>query len=138
MSHSGWLLKTEPQEYAWEDLVKETETVWEGVRAPAAQLQISRMSQGDLVLIYHTGRERAIKGLGEVTCFPFMPAEKSGKRELVFKVAARQALPRPVTLKQIKESGLFPDWELLRLPRLSVVPVNAAQWEKILEWGAVK
>jgi predicted RNA-binding protein with PUA-like domain len=127
MSRSCWLLKTEPQEYAWEDLVKEKETIWDGVRAPAARRHISRMSPGDIVFIYHTGKERAIRGIGEITC--------SGKGEQVFKVAARRALPRPVTLKQIKESGLFPDWELLRLPRLSVVPVNAAQREKILEWG---
>ncbi len=129
-----WLLKTEPDEYAWDDLVKESETVWDGVRAPAAQRNISRMKAGDLVFIYHTGRERAIRGIGEITSSPYTAPGKSGN-EQVFKVTARQALSRPVTLKEIKESGLFPDWELVRLPRLSVMPVSDAQWETVMHWS---
>jgi len=134
MSSSRWLLKTEPDEYAWDVLLKDGETVWDGVRAPAAQRNISRMKAGDMVFIYHTGRERAIRGIGEVTSPPYTEPGKSGN-ELVFKVAARQPLSRPVTLKEIKESGIFPDWELVRLPRLSVIPVSDAQWEKIMQWS---
>ncbi len=129
-----WLLKTEPDEYAWEDLMKEGETVWDGVRAPAAQRNISRMKAGDLVFIYHTGRERAIRGIGEVTSSPYAEPGKDGN-EQVFKVAARRPLSRSVTLKEIKERGLFSDWELVRLPRLSVMPVSDVQWETILQWS---
>ena len=135
MSFSHWLLKTEPDEYSWEDLIREEETVWDGVRAPAAQRNISRIKEKDLVFIYHTGRERAIQGIGEVTCSPY---KECGNGEQVFKVAARQSLLRPVTLKEIKDSGLFPDWELVRLPRLSVMPVSDAQWEKIMEWSRLQ
>lgn len=140
MSISRWLLKTEPEEYSWDDLVRDGETVWDGVRAPVAQHNISLMETGDLVFIYHTGRERAIRGMGEVTVSPYAVEDmgKSDRKEKVFKVAARQALSRPVTLKEIKESGLFPDWELVRLPRLSVIPVSNKQWEKIMEWGGQK
>ena len=140
MSISRWLLKTEPKEYSWDDLVRDGETVWDGVRAPVAQHNISLMETGDLVFIYHTGRERAIRGMGEVTVSPYAVEDmgKSDRKEKVFKVAARQALSRPVTLKEIKESGLFPDWELVRLPRLSVIPVSNKQWEKIMEWGGQK
>ncbi len=131
-----WLLKTEAAEYAWEDLVREGETVWDGVRAPAALRQIRRMQRGDAVFIYHTGSERAIRGIGEITAAPYtLPGEAGGPATLVFRVAARRPLARPVTLKEIKESGLFPDWELVRLPRLSVLPVSDAQWQKILEWS---
>ena len=133
MSISRWLLKTEPEEYSWDDLVSDGETVWDGVRAPAAQRNISLMETGDLVFIYHTGRERAIRGIGEVIGSP-----NYGNGEQVFKVAMRRALSRPVTLKEIKESGLFPDWKLVRLPRLSVIPVSNKQWEIIMEWSGQK
>lgn len=130
-----WLLKTEAADYGWEDLLKEGETVWDGVSAPAALHNISHMKRGDPVFIYHTGQERSIRGIGEITADPYTAPGKAGKTETVFRVAARQSLTRPVTLKQIKESGLFPDWVLVRLPRLSVLPVSEAQWHKILEWS---
>lgn len=130
-----WLLKTEPSEYAWEDLLQEGETTWDGVKAPAAQRHISRIQSGDRAFIYHTGRERAIVGIGKITSPPQPISTNDGKQEMVFRIVAGQQLQRPVTLKQIKESRLFPDWELVRLPRLSVMPVSNSQWEKIMEWS---
>ncbi len=130
-----WLLKTEPGDYSWNDLKKDGQADWDGVRAPAAQRHISRMKPGDLALIYHTGTERAAVGVAEVTALPYPdPGDLTGRYQVV-NVASRQDLPRPVTLKEIKDSGLFPDWELVRQPRLSVVPVSRQQWHKIIEWS---
>ena len=130
-----WLLKTEPEEYSWNDLVQEKKSVWDGVKAPAALKNISRMKPNDLAFIYHTGRERAIVGIARVTGMPYQDPLETDHRRLVFELAAHENLNRPVTLQQIKTSGLFPDWGLVRLPRLSVVPVSENQWVKVLEWA---
>lgn len=129
-----WLLKTEPGDYSWSDLKRDGETEWDGVKAPAARRNLVRMKPGDLVLIYHTGSERAVRGVAMVTGLPYPDAEQPHGGILV-NVAWKRDLPRPVSLKEIKDSGLFPDWELVRLPRLSVVPVSVAQWQKVMEWS---
>lgn len=132
---NAWLLKTEPGDYSWNDLVRDGETEWDGVRAPAALKNISRMRRGDRAFIYHTGRERAILGLALVATDPYPDPEGNDPRHLVIKVAADRALARPVTLAQIKASGKFSDWDLVRLPRLSVVPVDREQAEQVMRWG---
>ncbi|NLN86210.1 MAG: EVE domain-containing protein [Syntrophomonadaceae bacterium] len=128
MSH--WLLKTEPGEYSWADLVQEKATVWDGVKAGAAVKNIKRMQPGDQAFIYHTGKERRIVGIAEISSLPYWD---SAHREWRIKVSAREELPATVSLKMIKASGQFEDWELVRLPRLSVVPVNQTQWKYVLE-----
>jgi predicted RNA-binding protein with PUA-like domain len=130
-----WLLKTEPGEYSWADLKRDGAADWDGVRAPAAQRNLALMKPGDLALIYHTGKERAVIGVAEVTSLPYPDPGTPGKRLLLVDVAPRQELPRPVTLKEIKDSGLFPDWDLVRLPRLSVLPVSREQWETVMAWS---
>ncbi|KUG03454.1 hypothetical protein ASZ90_019156 [hydrocarbon metagenome] len=132
INKSYWLLKTEPNEYSWDNLTQETEAIWDGVRAPAAIKNIKQMKPGDLAFIYHTGKERNIIGIAEITSLPYLNPDNN---ELVFKLIALEKLPKAVTLKQIKESGMFVDWDLVRLPRLSVVPVDTKQWECILKWS---
>jgi predicted RNA-binding protein with PUA-like domain len=132
---SYWLLKTEPDDYSWTDLVNEEEAVWDGVKAPSAMKNIKQMNAGDLAFIYHTGKERAIIGIARVNNPPYLDSES---HEWRFTVSAVNKLPVPVTLKQIKESHRFPDWDLVRLPRLSVVPVSQEQWETIMEWSQTK
>ena len=126
---SYWLLKTEPNDYSWADLCQEKEAVWDGVKAPAAIKNIKEMKPGDLAFIYHTGKERAIIGIAKIVSSPYLNPETN---ELVFKLAPVEKLPKDVTLKQIKESGMFADWDLVRLPRLSVMPVTHQQWFYIL------
>ncbi|MEQ8236493.1 MAG: EVE domain-containing protein [Syntrophomonadaceae bacterium] len=128
-----WLLKTEPDEFSWEDLSRDKEAVWDGVKAPAAIKNIRRMQPGDLAFIYHTGKERRIVGIGEITSLPY--ADPLNK-ELVFKIIPRQELPNGVTLANIKKSGMFAEWDLVRLPRLSVMPVSEAQWDLVIKWAA--
>lgn len=125
-----WLLKTEPGDYSWNDLSRESDTVWDGVRSGAAVKNLGRMRPGDQTFIYHTGRERRIMGIAVITSLACLdPLSK----ETLIKLSAGEELPTPVTLKAIKESGLFADWDLVRLPRLSVLPVSRAQWDYVLE-----
>jgi predicted RNA-binding protein with PUA-like domain len=129
---SYWLLKTEPNEYSWSDLTEAKDAAWDGVKAPAAINNIKQMQPGDLAFIYHTGSERSIVGIAKITSMPYLNPLNHGWE---FKLAPVEQLTQAITLKQIKESGRFPDWELVRLPRLSVVPVNPEQWNTILHWS---
>ncbi|NMC27690.1 MAG: EVE domain-containing protein [Syntrophomonadaceae bacterium] len=129
---AAWLLKTEPADFSWEDLYREKEAVWDGVKAPAALKNMRQMKPGDRVLIYHTGHERRMVGIAEITTYPYAIPPNN---EWVFKILAKETLPQAVTLAQIKASGMFADWDLVRLPRLSVVPVSDAQWDLIMKWA---
>ena len=137
MKTNYWLLKTEPGDYSWSDLKKDGKSVWDGVKAPAAQKNIAKMNEDDRVFIYHTGKERAIVGTAAVISSPYPdPSEKTGRYKAVDVTPLSEISP-PVTLAQIKSSGLFPHWELVRLPRLSVVPVSPVQWNQVLQWNHV-
>ncbi len=130
-----WLLKTEPGDYSFQDLVREKRTVWDGVKAPAALKNIEMMGEGDKVLIYHSGKEKAIVGSGQVVGASYPDPDQTDERLLVIDIEAGEAFVNQVTLKQVKESGLFPDWELVRLPRLSVLPVSHEQWNTVYGWS---
>ena len=126
-----WLLKTEPGSYAFADLARDAQTAWTGVTNAAAQKNLRAMRKGDHVLIYHTGDERAAVGTATVTADPTPdPDDPAGKRVLVT-VGAGAALPTPVTLAAMKADPAFAGWDLLRLPRLSVVPVPDPLWQRI-------
>ncbi len=132
-----WLFKTEPGEYSWEDLQQDMKTVWDGVKAGSALKNLSLVKPDDLVFIYHTGKEKAIVGIAKVVSKPYPNPDEEDKKLLVADIVPLKSMRRPVTLKQIKESNHFPDWDLVRLPRLSVVPVNQEQWNMVTEWDEV-
>lgn len=124
-----WLLKTEPDAYSYDDLEGEGRTVWDGVRSPVAQKHMRAVEAGDQAFIYHTGKERAIVGIARIES----SAYKDPHSDLVvFDISSRDRLPRPVTLAEIKASGEYDEWELVRLPRLSVMPVSRRIWSNIL------
>ncbi len=126
-----WLLKTEPGEYAYADLVRDKTTAWTGVTNALAQKHLRAMTKGDAVLIYHTGDERAAVGVADVSAGPTPdPDDPAGKR-VVVTVRAKHKLAVPVTLAQMKADAAFAGWDLLRLARLSVVPVPDAIWDRI-------
>jgi len=129
---ASYLFKTEPGEYSFEDLAREKKTVWSGVTNNAA-LQFLRMcKKGDEVFVYHTGNERRIVGLAKVTKGAFADPDRpelNGKGEPKFAVvelAAVRAAKEPVTLEAMKGDDRFAGFDLLRLPRLSVMPVPGA------------
>jgi len=129
-----WLLKTEPEEYAYDDLERDGRTVWDGVRNPAALLNLRAMREHDACLIYHTGAERAVVGVGRIASAPY-PDPGHPSRVVVDVVPVRR-LPRPLALAAVKADPRFAGWELVRQPRLSVMPVPPALWDAILQMAA--
>ena len=121
-----WLLKTEPSDYSFEDLVREKTTAWTGVTSPAARKNLRSMSKGDRVVVYHTGDVRAAVGLATVASSPRPdPADPKGT---VVDVKAGQTLKRPVTLDEVKKEKLFAASPLVTIGRLSVVPLTPEQY----------
>ena len=134
---SRWLLKTEPDCYSWAQLVKDKKTVWDGVNNALALRHIRSMKKGDLALIYHTGDERAAVGIAEIVSAPYANPAEDDERLAVIDVRAKRALKNPVSLSEIKADPTFEGWELLRIGRLSVVPVPEAMWARIEELSDV-
>lgn len=125
-----WVLKTEPSAYAFADLVRDRRTRWEGVSNPVALKHLRSMLEGDDALIYHTGNEKAAVGLARIASAPYQ--DPSDPKLVVVDIEAGQPLARPVTLAQIKAEPAFAELGLVRVPRLSVVPVEPGQWKRLL------
>jgi predicted RNA-binding protein with PUA-like domain len=126
-----WLVKEEPTHYSFDQFLADGATVWSGVRNPVAQKNLRAMKKGDRVFYYHTGNEKAVVGTAKVTAAAYPdPSDKSGKL-VVVELVPDKKLKRPVTLAEIKAAGRFADFALVRLPRLSVMPVTEEQWTAI-------
>ena len=127
-----WLLKTEPTCYAWDDMLRDRKTVWDGITNALALKHLRSMAKGDLALFYHTGGERSAVGVVEVTreAYPDPNGDGDPKR-LVVDVKYKRALARPVSLDEIKADPAFKGFDLLRISRLSVVPVPEPMWKRI-------
>jgi predicted RNA-binding protein with PUA-like domain len=133
-----WLLKSEPETYGWDDLVKDRRTNWDGVRNPQATRNLKAMKTGDRAFFYHSGEQRAIVGLCEIVKeFYPDPKDKTGRFGMV-DVAALGPLKTPVSLQQIKSLPGLADFALVRQGRLSVVPVSKEQWKLIAGLGGIK
>lgn len=128
-----WLLKTEPDCYAWDNLVHDKRTAWDGVSNALALKHLRTIKKGDSALIYHTGGERAAVGIAQIVSAPYTDPNEGDDRLVVVDVKPKQKLPRPVTLDEIKADKSFAGWDLLRIGRLSVVPVPEAMWDHLLE-----
>jgi len=128
-----WLLKSEPSDYSFDDLERDGHAVWDGVRNAVALKHMRKIKPGDQAFFYHTGKERAIMGIVRVESEPYPDPEVGDERMVVFEVAPQGRLSQPVDLKRIKDSGRFEGWELVRVPRLSVMPVPKAHWHRIIE-----
>lgn len=129
MAH--WLMKSEPGTYAWDDLVRDGGTQWDGVRNNAARLHLRAMKPGDQAFFYHSGEQRAVVGIMEIAG----PGEPDGADGSGVKVpvAPVRPLAKPVTLAAIKAEPRLAKIDLIRQSRLSVSPVRDAEWAAILE-----
>jgi predicted RNA-binding protein with PUA-like domain len=127
-----WILKTEPEAYSYDDLMRDGVTAWDGVANNAALLHLRAMAPGDEALIYHTGDERRAVGLAVVTSGPYPDPKLADPKLVVVDVRAVRSLPAPVTLAAIKADPAFADFALVRQGRLSVVPVTPAQWAQLM------
>lgn len=126
-----WLVKEEPENYSFDQFAADGKTVWSGVKNPVAQKNLRAMKKGDRVFFYHTGKEKAVIGTAKVSVPAYPdPKDASGKL-VVVELVPDKKLKRPVTLAEIKASGRFADFALVRIPRLSVMPVTEEQWDAI-------
>lgn len=131
-----WLAKQEPEGprgYSFEMLKKDGQTMWDGVHNNLALKHMKSMKPGDRVLYYHTGSQRQAVGIMEVTSKPYPNPEEENERFIVVDVRYKKALKRPVTLEEMKENPKFQNWELIRISRLSVMPVPKAIWDEIIK-----
>ncbi len=128
-----WLFKEEPSHYSFAQLQLEGRTVWDGVRNALARQYLRQMRKGDRAFYYHTGKEKAIVGEVRVVSDPWTVPEAEDPKEVLVKVEAVRLLPHPVPLARIKGDSLLADWDLVRLPRLSVMPVTVEQWQRVEE-----
>jgi predicted RNA-binding protein with PUA-like domain len=127
-----WLLKSDPEHYSYADLERDRKTVWDGVSNPLALQNLRRARRGDRALIYHTGGEKAVVGIAEIASDPYPDPKRKDPRFAVVDVAAHERLKRPVRLDEIKRHPALRHFDLVRLPRLSVMPVSDEQWTTIL------
>ena len=124
---ADWLVKTEPGDFSFEDLRKEKETVWTGVKNPVALKHLRAMKKGDRVIVYHTGNEKSAVGAATVTVTSFEEHPKTAAEPRVA-LRAGKPLPRPIPLEEIRRTSLFADSPLVRIGRLSVVPLTSEQY----------
>jgi predicted RNA-binding protein with PUA-like domain len=127
----NWLMKEEPTHYSYDDLVRDGRTSWTGVRNPLAQKHLRSIAKGDRIFFYHTGNEKAVVGIAKAAggAYPD-PADTSGKLHAVDVVPVKK-LKAPVTLAAIKADASFASFPLVRMPRLSVMPVSDGEWARI-------
>lgn len=122
-----FLFKTEPDAYSFDDFLRDKETIWDGVTAPAAVKNLRELKLGTKWIFYHTGDERTAVGTGTV-----LTVDDSDPKVPIVKVKAGKRLKNPKTLDQIKAEKLFKDSPLLKIGRLSVVPLTDEQWNWFL------
>jgi len=128
-----WLFKTEPSDYSFTELVRDKRCTWSGISNNTALIHLRAIKKGDRVLIYHTGNEKRIIGIAEVTSNPYPDPQAADPKLVVVDVIAKNTLKRPVTLQEIKADAIFAGWDLVRLGRLSVMPVPVKIWKRIEE-----
>lgn len=131
-----WLMKTEPEEYSYTDLERLGRDRWNGVKNFVALKHLRSMHLGDLVFIYHTGKEKAVTGVAEVVAEAYPDPTETDKRFVVVEVSPRYRLERQVSLKEIKAEPAFSEWELVRQSRLSVMPVTEEHWQRIQQMAS--
>jgi predicted RNA-binding protein with PUA-like domain len=130
-----WLFKEEPSHYSFADLERDGSAVWDGVANALALQHLRKVRPGDRVLFYHTGKEKAVVGEMEVVTSPASDPEVTDEKEVAVTVRPVRRLQHPVPLSRIKADPALADWELVRLPRLSVLPVTDAQWRRVEALG---
>jgi len=136
-----WLMKTEPEEFSWDDQVKRGKKgeAWSGVRNFTARKNLKDMKKGDKFFFYHTGDEKQVVGIGEILAEAFPdPTAKKGEPWVAVTTAAVEPVPNPVTLAAIKAEPKLKDMALVKYGRLSVQPVTDEQWKLVSKMGGLK
>ncbi|HRI40979.1 MAG: EVE domain-containing protein [Bacteroidia bacterium] len=129
-----WLVKSDPDTYGWSDLVRDKKTTWDGVRNHLAKRHLSGMKKGDQVLFYHSGKESAIVAIAEVANAP--KPEPNAPDWICVDLVPLKPLKQPVTLKAIKAEKKLADFPLVKIGRLSVMPVAEAAFDLLVAMGS--
>lgn len=132
MASSHWLVKSEPNSYSYDDLVRDGKTVWDGVRNNAAALHLKAMKEGEEVLFYHSQEGKEIVGIARVVRTAFPDQSDPSGRFVAVELAPVRALKQPVTLADMKAEPGLSGMQMLRQSRLSVSPVTADEWKTLL------
>lgn len=127
-----WLFKTEPDCYSYDELEKDKKTCWDGVANNLALKYLRQVKKGDLAIIYHTGDVRSAIGIAEVVSEPYVDPKENDAKLAVVDVKPKKRLAKPVSLAQIKANPAFDDFLLVKISRLSVMPVTDKQWKMIV------
>ena len=127
-----WLVKTEPEAYSFAQLERDGRTVWDGVKNALALKHLAAVVTGDEVLVYHTGGVKSAVGIARAARGAYPDPKQKDPRLVVIDLAPVRALPHPVSLAAMRANPKLAGFDLLRLPRLSVMPVSAAQWTEIV------
>lgn len=137
---SYWLLKTEPGDYSWQDMQRDGKVAWSGITNTTALMHIRTAQDGDLAFFYHTGGERRIVGVVRIQGAPYPDPKLGNPKLVVVDVECVGPVKRPVDLDELKAVTELKGWDLLRIGRLSFVPVSAAHWKVVtrLTGGVVK
>ena len=128
-------MKEEPEHYSYDQLVKEKKTVWAGVKNPLAQKHLRSIKRGDRIFYYHTGKEKAIVAIATAVSDAYPDPTDATKKTYVVDVAPLKKLAQRVTLAEIKADRAFGDFPLVRMSRLSVMPVTDEEWARIERMG---
>ncbi|OSZ78518.1 ubiquinol-cytochrome C reductase [Chitinophagaceae bacterium IBVUCB1] len=132
-----WLVKSEPFKYSWEQFVKDKKTHWDGVRNYAARNNLKAMAKGDHVLFYHSNEGLAIVGIAEVVKTAYQDPTTDDANWVVVDLKPLKAMPKPVTLADIKATPALKDMDLVRLSRLSVGTVKPEEYKLIMKMGGM-
>jgi predicted RNA-binding protein with PUA-like domain len=128
-----WLVKEEPEHYGYDQLERDRKTVWAGVRNPLAQKHLRTIRKGDRIFYYHTGKEKAVVAIARALGDAYPDPDDSAGKSYVVDVVPEKRLARPVTLAAIKADRAFASFPLVRMSRLSVMPVSDAEWTRIVD-----
>ena len=126
-----WLMKEEPEHYSYDQLEHDRKTVWAGVKNPLAQKHLRSIRKGDRIFYYHTGKQKAVIAVARAAGDAYPDPQDGSGKMFVVDVVPDKKLPRPVTLAEIKADGKFAAFPLVRMSRLSVMPVTDAEWARI-------
>ena len=130
-----WLIKTEPGDYSFDDLERDGAARWDGIKNAAALIHLRKVKAGDELFVYHTGKERQIVGIARATSAAYPDPAQDDERWAVVDIEPVERLEQPVTLAAIKADDAFVDFDLVRIGRLSAMPVPAKLWKRILKMG---
>jgi predicted RNA-binding protein with PUA-like domain len=128
----NWLMKEEPTHYSFDDLVRDGKTSWTGVRNALAQKHLRAIQKGDRIFFYHTGDEKSVVGIAKALGAPYPDPEDDSGKLYAIDVGPVKKLKNPVALSAVKGDKAFASFPLVRMARLSVMPVNDDEWDRIV------